>query len=490
MCYYLDKNDTMIQLYPVLFLYFPVNAYRTDRLFESGGRIYCNTVIHAVLLPRYYDYLNKEKYALMETSRRNFFKLIGGVSVASAATALYGCERKKEVEHVRMNMDSIASDKYDTTFFLQVNESKCHGCHTCTELCPTGIIDSKTPGEHHTIASYDGCVNCAQCLINCPYGAIEERVSFIDEIMEAIKDPAKTVVAMPAPAVRYAIGEPFGMKHGDYAGGKMFAALRKLGFDVIWDNEFAADLTIIEEGTELVGRITGKIKKPLPQFTSCCPGWIKFVESFYPELIPNLSTCKSPIGMLGALAKTYGAKNKKIDPKTMYTVSIMPCVAKKFEGLRPEMKSSGYRDIDATITTRELAYMIKKAGIDFASLSDEQADPLLGASTGAATIFGVSGGVMEAALRYAYEAVTGRILSNLDFTQIRGTKGVREASVNLPGGPELKVCIVSGLSNVKPVVEDVKAGRSPYHFIEVMTCPDGCVNGGGQPLDPANTFVF
>jgi ferredoxin hydrogenase large subunit len=246
----------------------------------------------------------------------------------------------------------------------------------------------------------------------------------------------------------------------------------------------------MEEGTELIGRISGKIKKPLPQFTSCCPGWIKFVESFYPELNEHLSTCKSPVCMMGALSKTYGAKNKGIDPQKLYTVSIMPCIAKKFEGMRPEMNDSGFRDIDATINTRELAYMIKEKNIDFLNLKDAEADPLLGMSTGAATIFGVTGGVMEAALRFAYEAVSGQKLSSVDFTSVRGMAGIKEATVKIPGGPELKVCVVSGLKNVGPIIEDIKKGRSPYHFIEVMTCPGGCINGGGQPLDPKDTFVI
>lgn len=426
----------------------------------------------------------------MKTYRRDLLKLIGGFSAASAVGALNGCTKEKNVEHVTTSFHVPDLDDYDTTFFVKVDQSKCQGCHTCWENCPTGVINGKTPADRpHRVASYDACVNCGQCLVNCPFGAIKEEVSYIGEVMKAIKDPDTVVVAMPAPAVRYAIGDPFGMEPGAFAGGKMNAALKKLGFDIVWDNEFAADLTILEEGSELVGRITGKISKPLPQFTSCCPGWIKYVESFCPDLIPNLSSCKSPIGMLGALAKTYGAKNKKIDPKKMYTVSIMPCIAKKFEGMRPEMKASGYRDIDATINTRELAYMIKEAGIDFPELKDENADPLLGMSTGAATIFGVTGGVMEAALRFAYEAVSGRVLDNLEFAAVRGMQGVKEASVAIPGGPELKVCVVSGLINAKEVVDQVKKGTSPYHFIEVMTCPGGCINGGGQPLDPDQTFV-
>lgn len=426
----------------------------------------------------------------MNINRKKFLRLSGGTAIAFALGNTISCSKDAKVEHVYTSMESPDISKYDKTFFVQVNENRCQGCHTCSENCPTGIIDSKKPGGPHRVYSPDGCVNCGQCLVNCPYGAIEEKVSFINDVLKAINAPDKVVVALPAPAVRYAIGEPFGLKPGEFARGKMVSALKLLGFDIVWDTEFAADLTIMEEGTELIGRITGKIKKPLPQFTSCCPGWIKFVESFYPELNEHLSTCKSPVCMMGALSKTYGAKNKGIDPQKLYTVSIMPCIAKKFEGMRPEMNDSGFRDIDATINTRELAYMIKEKNIDFLNLKDAEADPLLGMSTGAATIFGVTGGVMEAALRFAYEAVSGQKLSSVDFTSVRGMAGIKEATVKIPGGPELKVCVVSGLKNVGPIIEDIKKGRSPYHFIEVMTCPGGCINGGGQPLDPKDTFVI
>ncbi|HGJ66193.1 TPA: 4Fe-4S dicluster domain-containing protein [bacterium] len=404
---------------------------------------------------------------------------------------LISCNKYSKTEGIYVSNNVPNNNEYDQIYYLQVNQSKCHVCHSCAEVCPTGIINGKdkTPNTKHTIHHYDACVNCGQCLVNCPYGAIQEEVSFIRDIEKAINDKNKTVVAMPAPAVRYAIGEAFGYEPGFNTAGKMFSALRELGFDIIWDNEFAADLTVIEEGTELIHRITGKINKPLPQFTSCCPAWIKYIESFHPELIPHLSTCKSPIGMLGALAKTYGAKKINKNPQNIYTVSIMPCIAKKFEGLKPELSSSRYRDIDATINTRELAYMIKKAKIDYKNLNDTEADPFLGISTGAATIFGVSGGVMEAALRFAYEAVSGKILHTVEFESVRGEKGIREASVKI-NGHVLNVCVVSGLKNAQPIIEMATKGNSKYHFIEVMTCPGGCINGGGQPLDPDNSFIL
>jgi ferredoxin hydrogenase large subunit len=417
----------------------------------------------------------------MQINRRNLLKMLGGATVLSSAYTLTGC-KKMETEHILTANTAPDPADYDKVFYVQVDKGKCRACGTCDDECPTGAITCKTPMEPRRVIHQDLCMNCGQCLINCPFGAIYENVSFVRKISRALRDPDVITVAMIAPAVRYAIGEPFGMKPGEYAGGKMFTALKKLGFNYVWDNEFAADLTILEEGTELIGRITGKIDKPLPQFTSCCPGWIKYAESFYPDLIPNLSTCKSPIAMLGPLAKTYGASKIKAEPKKIFTVSIMPCIAKKFEGLRPEMNSSGFRDIDATINTRELAYMLKQSNIDLAQLTDSEADPIMGTSTGAATIFGASGGVMEAALRFAYEAVTGRRLEKVDFENLRGTKGVREATVALPNGPELKVCVVTGLKNVKSVADQVRAEKSPYHFIEVMTCPGGCINGGGQPL--------
>ena len=374
----------------------------------------------------------------------------------------------------------------DDIFFVQVDAEKCVGCGECNAACPTGVIQPINDDDIHAVVDTAACVNCGQCLTSCPEGAIYEGVSYVDEIMEKIKDPDTVVVSMPAPAVRYGLGECFGAPTGTYVGGKMHAALRKLGFNYVWDTEFTADLTIMEEGTELIQRVKegGKGDHPLPQFTSCCPGWIKFAETFYPDLAPNMSTCKSPIGMLGTLAKTYGAKETKADPKKVYTVSIMPCIAKKYEGLRPELNQSGHRDIDATINTRELAYLIKKAGIEFNSLPDEDPDPILGESTGAATIFGNSGGVMEAALRLGYEVLSGTKLDNPEIKVVRAHEGIKTADIEVPNFGTVKVAVASGLQNAAKLCDEVRAGKSPYHFIEVMTCPGGCVNGGGQPLDP------
>ncbi len=393
----------------------------------------------------------------------------------------------KQIEGVMYQTSAPKGKDPDKLFFVQVDADKCEGCGSCEEVCATGAIQSINDDDIHQVVDPAACMNCGQCLVNCPYGAIYEGVSYVDEILEKLKDPNTIVVSMPAPAVRYGLGECFGAPTGTYVGGKMHTALRKLGFDYIWDNEFSADVTIMEEGTELIQRVNEQGKKdarPLPQFTSCCPGWVKFAETFYPDLMPNLSSCKSPIGMLGPLTKTYGAQETKIPGKKIYSVSIMPCIAKKYEGMRPELDDSGFRDIDATINTRELAYMIKQAGINFNSLPDQRPDPVLGDSTGAATIFGNSGGVMEAALRLAYEVLSGQRLDNPDIKVVRTHEGINTADVKVPGFGTVKVAVASGLDNAAKLCDEVRAGKSPYHFIEVMTCPGGCVNGGGQPLDP------
>jgi len=391
----------------------------------------------------------------------------------------------REIEKVMYQEKPPAAADPDTLLFVQVDPEKCQGCGECDNHCPTGAVQARDPAGVRHVVSPAACINCGQCLVNCPHGAVYETVSYVDEITARLKDPATVAVSMPAPAVRYALGECFGYPTGAYVGGKMHAALKQLGFRFVWDNEYTADVTIMEEGTELLQRISKPDRhKPLPQFTSCCPGWVKFVESYYPDLLPYLSTCKSPIGMLGALAKTHGAQETKTPRDRMYTVSIMPCIAKKFEGLRPEMAASGCRDIDATITTRELAFMIKQAGIDFKSLPDMAPDPILGMSTGAATIFATSGGVMEAALRLAYEVLSKQKLPSPDIKVVRTHEGINTVDIKVPRFGTVKVAVASGLASAAKLCDEVRAGKSPYHFIEIMTCPGGCVNGGGQPMDP------
>lgn len=368
-------------------------------------------------------------------------------------------------------------------FFVQIDPDKCIGCDSCQQYCPTGAIFGDTD-DIHEIKYPELCINCGQCLTHCPEMAIYEVNTWVPELQKKLKDKKVNCIAMPAPSVRYALGESFGMAPGSVTTGKMFSALKALGFAHCWDTEFGADVTIWEEASEFVERLGEK--KHLPQFTSCCPGWQKYAETFYPDLLPHFSSCKSPIGMNSRLGKTYGAKKRKYEPKELYTVSIMPCIAKKYEGLRPEYEYNGERDIDATITTRELAWMIREAGIDFKNLPDGERDSLMGESTGGATIFGVTGGVMEAALRFAYQAITKKKPDSWDFKPVRGLKGRKEYTVTI-NGAKVHVAVVHGAKRFAQVCEEVRAGKSPYHFIEFMACPGGCVCGGGQPIMP--TFL-
>jgi NADP-reducing hydrogenase subunit HndD len=388
------------------------------------------------------------------------------------------------------------------------DDSKCIRCQrcvrTCSQLQHISAIAVSNKGAHMKVSSFHDrpmshvvCTNCGQCVNRCPTGALVEK-TYIDQVWDAIYDPEKHVVVQTAPAVRVALGEDLGYDPGERVTGKMVTALRQLGFDSVLDTDFTADLTIMEEGTELLTRlkkalVDGDKSMPFPMFTSCSPGWIKFIEHKYPEFLSNLSTCKSPQQMFGALAKTYFAQRKKIDPSKVVSVSIMPCTAKKYEADRPEMRSSGYKDIDFVLTTRELAVMIKQAGINFKNLEPSNYDSIMGDSTGAAVIFGATGGVMEAALRTAYEIVTGREVpfKNLNIVPVRGMDGVKEATVKIEGctndwkfleGAELKVAIAHGLVNANKIMKDVRAGKSSYHFIEIMACPGGCIGGGGQPI--------
>ena len=347
------------------------------------------------------------------------------------------------------------------------------------------------------------CTNCGQCINRCPTGALVER-NYLDEVWDAITDPKTHVVAQTATAVRVGLGEDLGLRPGERVTGKMVAALKRLGFNSVLDTDFTADLTIMEEGTELLTRLKKALvdkdeSVALPMTTSSSPGWIKFVEHTFPEFLPNVSTCKSPQQMFGALAKTYYAETRELDPQKVVTVSIMPCTAKKYEADRPEMRSSGYKDVDFVITTRELAKMIRQAGIDFKRLKDDKFDKLMGKSTGAAVIFGATGGVMEAALRTAYEIVTGREVpfENLEIKPVRGFEGIRQASVKIEDcledwkfleGVELKCAVAHGLTNARELMQAVKDGKMDVHFIEIMACPGGCLGGGGQPI-PTNQRI-
>ncbi|MBE0655084.1 MAG: iron hydrogenase small subunit [Bacteroidales bacterium] len=394
------------------------------------------------------------------------------------------------------------------------DDSKCIRCQrcvrTCAELQGVNALAVAHKGAEQKISSFFNkpmhdvvCTNCGQCINRCPTGALVER-SYIEEVWDAILDPSKHVVVQTAPAVRVGLGEALGLDPGHSVTGKMVAALKRLGFDSVLDTDFTADLTIMEEGTELLTRLKDVLVDKredvaLPLTTSCSPGWIKFIEHTYPDFLKNVSSCKSPQQMFGALAKTYYAQKRKIDPANIVSISIMPCTAKKFEADRPEMRSSGYKDVDYVLTTRELARMIRQAGVNFAKLEPVKFDSIMGESSGAAVIFGATGGVMEAALRTAYELVTGREVpfENLNITPVRGMEGVREATVKIEGtldewkfleGAELKCAVAHGLANAREVMDKVKNGEANYHFIEIMACPGGCLGGGGQPI-PTNAEI-
>ena len=373
---------------------------------------------------------------------------------------------------------------------------KCIHCHRCITVCESvQTVSVLTPSfrgsKVRVVPSFDlplvetNCIACGQCIMACPVGALYEKDE-VDEVWKVLQDPTKHVIVQEAPAIRAALGEEFSLPPGTLVTGKMIAALRKLGFDKVFDTNFTADLTIIEEGNELLKRV--KEGGKLPMITSCSPGWIKFCEHFYPDLLDHLSTCKSPQQMFGALAKTYYAELAGIDPKDIVSVSIMPCTAKKFESARPEMNASGYRDVDYVLTTRELARMIKEAGIDFLNLKEEDYDAPMGEYTGAATIFGATGGVMEAALRTVYAVVTGENLPSLDITPVRGLEGVKEATVRVGALGDVKVAVAHGLGNARKVMDKIREGKADYAFIEIMCCPGGCIAGGGEPI-PTNNEI-
>ena len=368
------------------------------------------------------------------------------------------------------------------------DNNKCILCRRCVAVCEKtqgiGVIGPNNRGFATFIGSaFDmglgqtSCVSCGQCIAVCPTGALYEK-DYTDQILEAIADPDKYVVVQTAPSVRAGLGEEFGYPMGTDVEGKMAAALRRIGFDKVFDTDWAADLTIMEEATELLQRIqNGGV---LPLITSCSPGWIKYCEHYFPDMTENLSSCKSPQQMFGAMLKTYFAEKEGIDPAKIVSVSVMPCTAKKFEIGREDQNAAGVPDVDIAITTRELARLIRRCGISFTDLPDEKFDDPMGESTGAAVIFGATGGVMEAALRTAVETLTGEELAKLDFTDVRGTEGVKEASYNV-AGMDIRVAVASGLANARTLLNKVKSGEAQYHFIEIMGCPGGCVNGGGQP---------
>jgi len=414
--------------------------------------------------------------------------------------------RELGIKEVRYTGEKRVKIEDSTTPALSRDTGKCISCQRCITVCSEIQGVKALAPQNRGFASVIGpafsstldnvaCVQCGQCAAVCPVGAINEK-DHVDEIWQALDDPQKHVVVQTAPAIRAALGECFDYESGTLVTGKMVSALRRLGFDKVFDTCFTADLTIMEEGTELLSRLKDNLANggtaALPQFTSCCPGWIKYAEYFYPELLDNISTCKSPQQMFGAVAKTYYAEQAGVKPEDIYVVSIMPCTAKKFECERDEMSDSGYRDVDAVLTTRELGRMIDQAGIEFYSLPEGVQDNPLGKSTGAADIFANTGGVMEAALRTAYELVTGRELpfDDLRIEPIESLDGIKAASLKITDpvsewdfldGVTVNVAVAHGLENARNVIEQVKNGEAEYHFIEIMTCPGGCIGGGGQP---------
>ncbi len=403
----------------------------------------------------------------------------------------YGCDAHK------FDGAPTEPDIDDSAIHLIRDNSKCILCRRCVAVCKynqhCNVIGANERGfKTHIASAFDlplattSCVNCGQCISVCPTGALTERDD-TEKVWKALADPEMHVVVGPAPSVRVQLGEEFDMPIGTNVEGKMIAALRRLGFDKVFDVDNAADVTIMEEGTELIGRLTKGGKLPL--ITSCSPGWIKFCEHYYPEFIPNLSSCKSPQGMFGALVKSYYAEKMGIDPKKIFVVSIMPCTAKKFEVQRPELGKDGRPDVDVSLTTRELARMIRRAGIKFENLPEEVCDPMLGVASGAGHIFGATGGVMEAALRTAYEVVTGKTLEKVEFHAVRGTEAIKEAEYDL-NGVKVRVAVTSGLENASKLLDMIKSGEKQYEFVEVMACPGGCVNGGGQPIQPGSVRNF
>lgn len=404
------------------------------------------------------------------------------------------CELQKLAEEMGIadipyEGSNISYSVDETSSPIVRDQNKCILCGRCISVCKkvqgTGAIDFARRGIKTTVTtSYNKslsevkCINCGQCIKICPVGALREKDD-TDKVWNALADENLHVVVQTAPAVRVALGEEFGMPVGTNVEGKMIAALKRLGFDKVFDTNFSADLTILEEGTELLGRLKNGGKLPL--ITSCSPGWIKFCEHNYHDFLDNLSSCKSPQQMFGAVAKSYYAEKAGIDPKKIFVVSVMPCTAKKYEAGRDELAVEGVRDIDAVLTTRELAKMIKQARINFPEIEEANYDSILGDSTGAGVIFGTTGGVMEAALRTVADILTGKDLKNIEYTEVRGLKGIKEATVKI-NDLDIKVAVAHGTGNAAKLLERIRSGEANYHFVEVMGCPGGCINGGGQPI--------
>lgn len=463
---------------------------------DSGAR----ALQAACVLPASDGMVVKTNTPAIKEYRKNILEL----TLSTHEKKCLSCIRSQncELQKLCLELGVEDGDKYegvknsytidDVSPSIVRDNNKCVLCRRCVAVCANvqnvGVIGPVNRGFKTAIESPWGlklaqmsCINCGQCIVNCPVGALYEKDD-TREVWDLLADPDKHVVIQPAPAVRAALGEEFGYPMGTSVTGKMVTAMKRLGFDRVFDTDFGADLTIMEEANELVERISNGGK--LPMITSCSPGWIKYCEHYYPDQLAHLSSCKSPQQMQGAIIKTYIAEKNGIDPKDIVSVSVMPCTAKKFEIGRDDQDANGVPDVDISITTRELARLIKRFGLDFQSLPNEEYDNPFGLGSGAGTIFGATGGVMEAALRTAVETITGETLPRITFDDVRGTKGIKTASYNV-GGMTVKVCVASGLENARKVMEKVRAGEmNDYQFIEIMACPGGCVNGGGQPRQP------